>query len=193
MKPTRTLSNEEYSTKREISNMMRGGFWACSPLEGSIIIIRRYAKERRKMKILIVYYSETGNTKRMAEAIGKGAEEAGGDVMVSQVDDVSPQLLKSAQAIILGSPCYFGNICWKMKKLIDETGGLLGELKDKVGGYFVSSGSKRDGEKTLYFLERALAIHQMRVERGILSVGSPSREILGECRRYGARIAQMEL
>ncbi len=145
------------------------------------------------MKILVVYHSQTGNTERMAQAIGKGAEEAGGSVIVSPVDDVSPDILKTAQAVILGSPCYFGNICWKMKKLIDETVDLMGEFKNKIGGYFVSSGTKKDGEKTMYFLERALAIHQMRIVPGILSVGATSEGILEECKRYGARIAQMEL
>lgn len=145
------------------------------------------------MRILVVYHSETGNTARMAEAVAKGAEEAGGVVIVSPVDKIPTSSLSDAHALIFGSPCYFGNICWKIKKLIDDTANLLGELSNKIGGYFVSSGTKKDGEKTMYFLNRALQIHQMRIVPGILCVGTPSDAILEECRRYGARIAQMEL
>lgn len=145
------------------------------------------------MRILVVYHSQTGNTEKMAEAIGKGAEEAGGFVIVSPVDITFAHIVNAAQAVVFGSPCYFGNIAWKIKKLIDDTASLLGEFKNKIGGYFVSSGSREDGEKTMYFLQRALEVHQMRIVPGILCVGTPSEEILEECSRYGARIAQMEL
>ncbi|MBC7327668.1 NAD(P)H-dependent oxidoreductase [bacterium] len=145
------------------------------------------------MRILVVYHSQTGNTEKMAEAIGQGAEEAGGSLIVAPVDQIPPHIVNAAQAVIFGSPCYFGNMCWKIKRLIDQTASLIGEFTNKIGGYFVSSGSKKDGEMTLYFLRRALEVHKMRIVPGILCVGTPTEEILEECRRYGAQIAQMEI
>jgi NAD(P)H dehydrogenase (quinone) len=145
------------------------------------------------MRVLVVYDSQTGNTEKMAEAIGEGAREAGADVVVAKVDIVFVNYFYSADVLFIGSPCYFGNVSWKIKRLFDQGPNLVGEFKGKPAGYFASSGTKRDGEYTLYFLKRFLEIHQMRILPGILSVGGPDDEILKQCREYGLQVRTIEI
>ncbi|MGB9607031.1 MAG: flavodoxin family protein [bacterium] len=145
------------------------------------------------MRVLVVYDSQTGNTEKMAEAIGEGAREAGGEVVVAKVDIIPIHHFYPPHVLFIGSPCYFGNVSWKIKRLFDQGLNLVGEFKDKLAGYFASAGSRKDGEYTLYFLERFLKIHQMRVLPGILSVGPPTDDILEQCRQYGLRVREFEI
>ena len=54
-------------------------------------------------KINVVYWSQTGNTEQMAEAIGKGITQAGGEAVVSEVSAISPDALKDENVFALGS------------------------------------------------------------------------------------------
>ena len=93
---------------------------------------------------LVVYHSDTGNTEKMAKAIGEGIKDAGLDVEVKSVDDTSQDDLVAADAIVMGSPTYFSAMSGKMKAFIDESINLWpggpGPLKDKIGAAFTSSG-----------------------------------------------------
>ncbi len=55
-------------------------------------------------KVYVVYWTQSGNTQEMAEAIGKGITEAGKEAQVVSVSDVSPDVLKDAAAFALGCP-----------------------------------------------------------------------------------------
>lgn len=55
-------------------------------------------------KISVIYWSQTGNTKEMAEAIGKGITDAGKEAEVLYVTDASVENLKSAKCFALGCP-----------------------------------------------------------------------------------------
>ena len=60
-----------------------------------------------KKRILVLYYSEGGSTKRMAELISEGAREYDVDVDVIRVDDIDPKKLIGYDGIAIGSPTYF--------------------------------------------------------------------------------------
>lgn len=55
-------------------------------------------------KVYVVYWSQTGNTQAMAEAIGKGITEAGKEAAVVHVADASLDELRNAKAFALGCP-----------------------------------------------------------------------------------------
>ena len=55
-------------------------------------------------EIYVVYWSQTGNTKEMAEAVGAGIEEAGKIAKVVEVGSVSADVLKNAAVFALGCP-----------------------------------------------------------------------------------------
>jgi len=139
------------------------------------------------MKTLIVYHSVDGICERMAKAIARGAEK-NGEVVLKSVEEANPSEMLDADVIILGSPCYFANMSWKMKKFIDESVEFYGKLKGKKGGCFASSATEKDGKDTILALRIALEIHGMEVEEGPLSVGVPDEKLLRECEEYGERI-----
>ena len=55
-------------------------------------------------KVSVVYWSQSGNTQAMAEAVGKGAADAGAEVSVVYVGDASVNDLKDGKAFALGCP-----------------------------------------------------------------------------------------
>lgn len=55
------------------------------------------------MKVNVVYWSGTGNTENMAEAVAEGAKNAGADVAVINVSDADGSVL-DADALVLGCP-----------------------------------------------------------------------------------------
>jgi flavodoxin len=59
-------------------------------------------------KVLVVYYSRTGNTKKMALGIEEGIREEGVDVVVKDVKDIKVEELLEYDGIIIGSPTYYG-------------------------------------------------------------------------------------
>lgn len=146
-------------------------------------------------RLLIIYYSGTGNTRRMAEEIGEGAKRLGVEVDVKRVEDCSLSDLVEADGIVVGSPTYFSNVAWQIKKLIDESISLYREnrrLMGKVGGCFTSSGTRRDGEDCIRMLELAFGFHhKVKMQPGIIRVsGDRDEEVSKMCQQYGMEIAK---
>ena len=77
---------------------------------------------QEKAKVLIVYYSSTGNVKKMASLVEEGAKNAGASVQVSEVEQVDVDWLPNYDAIILGSPTDFADVTTETKALIDRAG-----------------------------------------------------------------------
>ncbi len=145
-------------------------------------------------KVLILYYSGSGNTKKMAEAIGEAMKSSSMNVSVEDVGKCNISLLPNYDSIVLGSPTYFSNVAWQVKKVIDES--IVhyrgGKLRGKVAGIFTSAGTSRDGKDCLNMLEVALGVHHgMRVVEGILRVdGESDKEVEKRCHEYGNRIVK---
>ena len=55
-------------------------------------------------KVYVVYWSQSGNTQAMAEAIGKGVTDAGKEAEVIFVSEASTEVLKNAKGFALGCP-----------------------------------------------------------------------------------------
>jgi len=146
-------------------------------------------------KGLVVYDSKTGNTEKMAVAISQGMERGGLEVKVKRVGSASLGDLTNADAIVLGSPTYFGNMSGNMKQFVDKSIELYPDkLKDKVGAAFTSYGGEGD-YTTLLSLIVAMFFHQMIIvghqsgEPGAISVEEPDDKCIAECQVFGERIA----
>jgi NAD(P)H dehydrogenase (quinone) len=145
-------------------------------------------------KVLVLYYSGSGNTKKMAKAIAEAMKPSVMSLTVEDVGKFDISLLPNYDSIVLGSPTYFSNVAWQVKKVIDESivhyGG--GKLNGKVAGIFTSAGTSRDGKDCLKMLEVALGLHhKMKVVEGILRVdGESDKEIEKRCQEYGKRLAK---
>jgi len=143
-------------------------------------------------KVLVLYYSGSGNTKKMAKAIAEAMKSAAVNATVGDVGKFDISLLLKYDGIVLGSPTYFSNMAWQVKKVIDES--IVhysgGKLKGKVAGIFTSAGTSRDGKDCLKMLEVALGFHHgMNVIEGILRVDGESDEnIEKRCQEYGKKL-----
>ena len=149
-------------------------------------------------QLLVIYHTGTGRTKRMAEEIGEGAERLGVKVEVKSVEECRLNDLAEADGIVIGSPTYFSNVAWQVKKLIDESITLYRrelQLRDKVGGCFTSSGTRRDGEDCIRMLELAFGFHhRMKTIPGIIRAsGDREEEVSKICQQYGMDIARQIL
>lgn len=103
---------------------------------------------RSQTKILIAYFSETGNTKALAEAVASGAREVeGAEVWLKTVDQVTGLHLIEADAIIVGSPVYNANVAPQVQQFITSWPFENMPLKDKVGAAFVTAGGISAGEE----------------------------------------------
>lgn len=150
-------------------------------------------------KVLICYYSRSGNTKAMAYLIADGIRSPDIDVDVKKVNEVKPKDMLEYDGIILGSPAYYGVCAAEMKTLLDESVKFHGKLDGKVGGAFASSGNVGGGnETTVLQLLQALLIHGMIItgdpegdHYGPVSVEKPDKRVEEDCKEYGKRIADL--
>ena len=145
--------------------------------------------------LIVAFYSGEGKTKTMAEYIAEGAKTSGVNVKLKRVENCSNRDLVEADGISLGSPTYFSNMAWQVKKLIDETITAYeagNSLKNKIGACFTSAGTHRDGLDCVRMLELALGFHhKMKIVPGIVSDSDDTEEeLLRTCKDYGKRIAE---
>ena len=150
--------------------------------------------------VLVTYYSRSGNTAKMAEAVAQGAREvAGVTVDLRPSSEVTPDDLVKYDGIIMGSPVYFGSMAAELKTLIDESVKHYGKFTGKVGGAFASSGGIGGGtETTVLDILKAMLIHGMIVQGttkgahyGPISVGAPNDKVASECEQLGQRVAEL--
>ncbi len=145
-------------------------------------------------KALVLYYSGSGNTKKMAEAIAEGMKSSSVEVTVKDVGNFDVSLLPNYDAIVVGSPTYFSNMTWQVKKMVDES--IVhyngGKLKGKAAGIFTSAGSRENGRDCLKMIEIAFGYHHgMKVVKGILRVdGESSKEVEKRCLEYGKKLVE---
>ncbi|MCP4180977.1 MAG: flavodoxin family protein [bacterium] len=150
-------------------------------------------------KVLVIYYSRTGNTKKMAESVAKGANEAGAEVTLKPVDGTNYKEMLDYDGIIIGSPVYYGHSAGVIRSLIDESVKIHGRLDGKIGGAFASSAYIAGGnETTVMDIIHAMMIHGMIVKGnfkgnhyGPVSINKPDDKVLDECRKYGASIVEL--
>ena len=104
-----------------------------------------------EISILIVYYSLTGNTEKMAQAAAEGAQKIPGvNVLIRTVEKTTEVELKGADAILLGSPTYYGNMAGQMKSFIDDWWLKYRiNLANKVGGAFSTGGGQTGGKENV--------------------------------------------
>jgi NAD(P)H dehydrogenase (quinone) len=154
------------------------------------------------MQILVLYYSRSGNTKLLAEAVAEGARNVTG---VSVVLRTTEEVLKSdfidSQGIIIGSPVYFGTMAAEIKKVIDDFVSIRKKMEGKVGAAFATSADTSGGkETTILSILQAMLIYGMVVcgdplktggHYGTASAGKPDKTTLQKGKELGKRVAEL--
>ncbi|MGA2265872.1 MAG: NAD(P)H-dependent oxidoreductase [Phycisphaerae bacterium] len=151
-------------------------------------------------KMLVCYYSKTQHTAHLAEAVAEGARRvAGVTVDVKAVHQAPVEELPDYDAIVVGSPTYYGTMAGPIKQWLDESVSLHGQLKGKVGGAFASSGNiAGGGETTILSILQGLLIHGMVVagtpkgsHYGPVAIGKADERARTEARDYGKMLAEL--
>ncbi|HMK95144.1 MAG TPA: flavodoxin domain-containing protein [Candidatus Limnocylindrales bacterium] len=139
-------------------------------------------------QILVLYYSRTGNTERMAKAVAEGAQ-INGDIRVELAFHVDPQELSNFDAIAVGAPTYHHEMPLDFKNLFEEAAVKGLSLKGKVGSAFGSYGWS--GEAPRLILEIMKYKFEMQViEPPLLAKYLPDQKMLASCRDLGKRISE---
>jgi NAD(P)H dehydrogenase (quinone) len=95
-------------------------------------------------RVLIVYATDYGNTKKMAEAIVFGVDSVpGAQATIKLAEEVTTDEVIETDALIVGTPVHMGSPDWRVKKFIDQICGPLwvkDSLIGKVGAVFATGG-----------------------------------------------------
>lgn len=142
-------------------------------------------------KILVVYHSLGGNTKKMAEALAAGAKSVSGtQVTVKTGLEATADDLLACDGVALGSPDYFSYVAGGMKDFFDRTYyPCQGKAAGKPAVAFASAG----GPPTVVLKVLEQAIGWFKFKKAADSVGtsgSPSSEALSECKELGRKLAE---
>jgi len=150
-------------------------------------------------KAIVIYYSRSGNTKEMAQIIANAIKEADLQVDCKSVNDVKAEDLLNYDAIVIGSPTYYGHMAGPIKQLFDDIVSFHGKLDGKVGAAFTSSANIGGGnETTIMGIIEAMLIAGCVVQGdpqgdhyGPVSIGKPDERVKRQCTRRGRRIAEL--
>jgi len=112
--------------------------------------------------ISIIYFSENGSTKALADVVASGAKKVDGtDVRIFSLENIDYDYLQKSDAVIFGTPTYYANTCWQLKKWFDESKPY--NLEGKIGGVFVTAQYVQGGADIA-----ALTIIQHMMVKGML-------------------------
>lgn len=142
-------------------------------------------------QVLVLYYSRSGNTRKLAQQVARGIEAQGVEAVLrtvpelpayadGKIPDVSPndpfvtrQDLLDCHGLALGSPVRFGNMAAPLKQFIDSTSGewLSGALIDKPAAVFGAGSMLHGGQETTLLTMTIPLLHH-----GMMLVGVPHSE-----------------
>jgi len=140
------------------------------------------------LKLLIIYYSQTGNTEKMAKAVEEGAKSVVG-IDVEMKYYVRPQELKEADAIIFGIPTYYHDMSIDMKNLLEGVSKEEINLTGKVGAAFGSYGWSEEAPNMLVEIMKNQFGMDV-VEPALRIKYNPDEKGLEECRKLGKAVAE---
>lgn len=154
------------------------------------------------MQVLVMYYSRSGNTKKLAEEIARGVQKIE-DVkcVLKSTSEITEDDFVNSDGIIAGSPVYFGTMAAELKEVFDKFVGIRGEMEDKVGAAFATSADPSGGkETTIFSIFQAMLIYGMIVvgdpldatgHYGVSCIGAPDREAASNAAKLGKRVASL--
>jgi NAD(P)H dehydrogenase (quinone) len=143
-------------------------------------------------KVLVVYFSRTGNTEKMANSVAEGVKAAGVEVVVKKAELVKIDDLVAADAIAFGSATSWGYMGGKLKDVFEN---MLIQARDKFNGkpfaVFTSAGAIEGGKKAAESIEYIVKYFNMQsTARGVVSQGNPTDKDKEACKELGKKLAQ---
>ena len=139
-------------------------------------------------KILVLYYSQTGNTEKMAAAVAKGAK-INDQIEVELNFHVDPSELSAFDALIVGTPTYHHEMPIDFKKLFEDVAVQGISLKGKSGATFGSYGWSGEAPKQILEIMKNKFEMQI-IEPPLLAKYVPDQKTINSCEDLGKRIAE---
>ena len=139
------------------------------------------------MKISIVYWSGTGNTEAMANAIADGAKDAGAEVELLPVAVAGEEILAS-DVILFGCPAMGAEELEESEFepfFSSVESGLAGKKVGLFGSY-----DWGDGEWMRTWQARVTADGGVMIADGLIANNTPDEAALAECRALGETAAK---
>ncbi len=140
-------------------------------------------------RVVVAYVSAYGNTRRMAEAVAAGAQEAGAQVLLVDAERENPAALldeiEAADVLLVGSSTIAGDAVKPIWDLLNSLATL--RLKGKRGGVFGSYGWS--GEAIPMLEERLRSLKLQLPEPAVKAILVPTADDLAACRNLGRRVA----
>lgn len=141
-------------------------------------------------KIYVVYWSQTGNTEAMAEAVARGIRSEGKESAVVEVGSISPEELKEEAVFALGCPAMGAEVLEEseMEPFVET---LETFVKGKTVGLFGSYGWG-DGE---WMRDWEARMQQAGANviggKGVICQETPDQEALEKCEELGKNLAAL--
>ncbi|MBL4932026.1 flavodoxin family protein [Clostridium paridis] len=157
------------------------------------------------MKISIIYHSKTGRTKRIAEIISEGIKENKDfQVKLMNLDEIDYGFLTESKGVVFGTPTYYANISWQMKKWFDESWNC--NLEGKIGAVFATGDYLGGGSdaalltlinhmmvKGMLVYSGGSALGQPYIHMGIVALKDLDADLIKKTKIFGNRIASKAL
>ena len=140
--------------------------------------------------IQVVFWSQSGNTEAMANAVADGKRKAGKEADVVFVGDASIDELKSAKVFAFGCPAMGAEVLeeGEMEPFVSD---LEMSVSGKTIGLFGSYGWG-DGQWMRDCVDRMTSAGATVVDgEGVICMGAPDAAATAQCEALGARLASL--
>ena len=139
-------------------------------------------------KVAVIYWSQTGNTQQMAQAIAEGVTAAGMECDLLEVSAVTPQQALEYEKLALGCPAMGAEVLEE-----SEFEPFFSQLEGQLGGCKVAlfgSYGWGDGQWMRDWVERTQSSGaNLMNEEGLMVNEAPDADALEACKKLGAELA----
>lgn len=140
-------------------------------------------------KIAVIYWSGTGNTKAMAEAVAKGASQDQVAVSLRSIGEASINDILNADAVALGCPSMGAEVLEEetMEPFVQSLEGILaGKSVALFGSY-----GWGNGEWMQDWVARMQGCGASVLGEGLIIMGTPTIQGLEECNALGSALSKV--
>ena len=139
-------------------------------------------------KVAVVFWSSTGNTEAMANAVVDGVKAAGAEVDLFQVDDFKPEDIAGYDGVIFGCPAMGDEVLEE-----DSFEPFFAEAEAKLNGVPVAlfgSYGWGGGKWMEDWVERTKNAGAKLFSDGLIAENAPDDDVLEECKKLGEDFAK---
>lgn len=139
-------------------------------------------------QIAVIYWSQTGNTEQMANAVCEGIKQAGGEPVLLHVADTTAQEAAKYGRLALGCPAMGAEVLEE-----SEFDPFFTELEGSLGGKRVAlfgSYGWGDGQWMRDWVKRADDAGAILIGDGLMAHETPDDDALAACRALGESLVK---